>query len=132
MNTTDPIADLLTRIRNIMIVKRDEVIIPYSKMKERILEIFKNEGYIKSYRITTDQFRKNLVVYLKYTHDGSSVIRGLEKVSVPGRRLYVKPKNIRPVLGGVGTGVVSTSSGLKTVKHCIRENIGGEYICKIW
>ena len=132
MVTSDPISDLLARIRNIIIAKKNEVRIPYSEMKEKILEVIRNEGYIKNFRIVTDKNKKNLLVYLKYTSDGRPVIRNIEKVSVPGRRVYVRSKNLAPVLGGVGTGVVSTSKGLKTVKQCIAENIGGEYICKIW
>jgi len=114
---TDPVADMLARIMNAVRVKHQEVIVPHSKLKESILEIFKDQGYIKNFRVVSDN---------------ESVIRGTEKISKPGRRIYVKSKNLDLVLGGLGTGVVSTSSGIKTVKQCKAEKVGGEYLCKIW
>jgi small subunit ribosomal protein S8 len=132
MVMTDPIADMLSRIRNAVQVNYQEVIVPYSKMKEGIVEILKNEGYIKNYRVAEDGSKKNLIIYLKYTETGESVIRGLKKISKPGRRVYTKSKNLDLVLGGLGTGIVSTSKGLMTVKQSIKEKVGGEYICQIW
>ncbi|KAA0258459.1 30S ribosomal protein S8 [Deferribacter autotrophicus] len=132
MVMTDPISDMLARIRNATMVKKQEVAIPYSKLKEAIAEIMKEEGYIKNYRILNEGVKKSLLLYLKYDAAGESVIRGLKRISTPGRRVYVKSKNLKPVLGGLGTGIVSTSRGIKTVKQCIKEKIGGEYICQIW
>lgn len=132
MSMTDPIADMLTRVRNALMVKHSEVLVPYSKIKENILVLLKDEGYIKNFRVVEKDNKKDIVVYLKYTDLGESVIRGIKRVSKPGRRVYVNQKNLRPVLGGLGNGVVSTSYGVKTVKQCLRDNIGGEYICQIW
>lgn len=132
MRLTDPIADMLTRIRNALMVKHQEVSIPHSVMKEKIIGIFKDEGYIKSFRVAVEEGHKNIVVYLKYTESGDSVIRGLKRVSKPGGRVYVNSKNLTTVLGGLGNGVVSTSRGIKTVKDCLTEKVGGEYICQIW
>lgn len=132
MRLTDPIADMLTRMRNALMVKHQEVSIPHSVLKEKILNIFKEEGYIKNFRVTTETGHKNIIVYLKYSETGESVIRGLKKVSKPGGRVYVNSKNLVTVLGGLGNGVVSTSRGIKTVKECLQERVGGEYICQIW
>lgn len=132
MVMTDPIADMLTRMRNAAMVKHHEVKVPYSKLKESILGLLKDEGYIKNFRVVSEGNFKTIIVYLKYTEAGDPVVRGLKKVSKPGRRVYTKFKNLTPVLGGLGTGVVSTSQGIKTVKRCIKEQIGGEYICQIW
>lgn len=132
MVMTDPISDMLSRIRNATMVKKEEVVIPHSKLKEAIVNILKEEGYIKNYRVLTEGTKKNILVYLKYDANGEPVIRGLKRVSTPGRRVYVKSKNLKPVLGGLGTGIVSTSQGIKTVKQCIKEKIGGEYICQVW
>ncbi|MCB4205110.1 30S ribosomal protein S8 [Deferribacterales bacterium Es71-Z0220] len=132
MVMTDPIADMLSRIRNAVQVNFQEVLIPYSKMKEGIASILKDQGYIKNYRVVEDGTKKNIVIYLKYTDTGESVIRGLKKISKPGRRVYTKSKNLDTVLGGLGTGIVSTSKGLLTVKQCQIEKVGGEYICQVW
>ncbi|MDK2791975.1 MAG: small subunit ribosomal protein [Deferribacteres bacterium] len=132
MVMTDPISDMLSRIRNAVQVNFQEVLIPYSKIKEGIAAILRDEGYIKNYRVVEDGSKKNIVVYLKYTETGESVIRGLKKISKPGRRVYTKSKNLDTVLGGLGTGIVSTSKGLMTVKQCLRDKVGGEYICQVW
>ncbi len=132
MVMTDPVSDMLARIRNANMVNHQQVSLPYSKLKESILEIMKNEGYIKNYRVETENNKSTINVLLKYSELGDPVIKGLKKVSKPGRRQYVKSKNLSPVLGGLGTGIVSTSYGLKTVKDCINEKIGGEYLCQIW
>jgi small subunit ribosomal protein S8 len=113
-------------------VNHPEVKIPHSKLKESVLEIMKSEGYIKNYRVVTENNKSTINVLLKYSELGEPVIKGLKRVSRPGRRKYVKSKNLSPVLGGLGTGIVSTSYGLRTVKQCIKEKIGGEYLCQIW
>jgi len=132
MGMTDPIADMLARIRNGLMVKKQEVEIPHSKLKESMIDLLKEEGYVKNSRVVDKGSFKTIVVYLKYTEDGESVIRGLKRVSKPGRRVYVNNKNLTPVLGGLGNGVISTSSGIKTVKQCLKDKIGGEYICQVW
>ena len=132
MGMTDPIADMLTRVRNALMVKHQEVVVPHSKMKEAVAGLFKEEGYVKNFRVVTDGIKKNIVIHLKYIDNGESVIRGIKRVSKPGQRVYVNTKNLKPVLGGLGNGVVSTSRGIKTVKQCIAEKVGGEYICQIW
>lgn len=129
---TDPVSDMLSRIRNAVRVKFQEVVVPHSKLKEGIAEILKNEGYIKNYRVIEDGSVKNILIYLKYTETGESVIRGLKRISKPGRRFYTKSKNLDIVLGGLGTGIVSTPKGLLTVKKCLSEKVGGEYMCQIW
>lgn len=132
MRLTDPIADMLARIRNALMVKHAEVSIPYSKMKESIANIFKEEGYIKNFRIVENGNKKDIIVYLKYNENNESVIRGLKRISKPGRRVYVNTKNLTLVLGGLGNGIISTSSGIKTVKECLQNKVGGEYLCQIW
>lgn len=132
MVMTDPVSDMLARIRNANMVNHQQVSLPHSKLKESILEIMKNEGYIKNYRVVTENNISTINILLKYSELGDPVIKGLKRVSTPGRRKYVKSKNLKPVLGGLGTGIVSTSRGLRTVKDCINEKIGGEYLCQIW
>lgn len=132
MVMTDPVSDMLARIRNANMVNHQQVSLPHSKLKESILEIMKNEGYIKNYRVVTEKNISTINILLKYSELGDPVIKGLKRVSTPGRRKYVKSKNLKPVLGGLGTGIVSTSRGLRTVKDCINEKIGGEYLCQIW
>ena len=129
MRLTDPIADMLARMRNALMVKHAEVAIPYSAIKERIM---KDEGYIKNYRIVPVGNHKDIVISLKYTDMNESVIRGLKRISKPGGRVYVNTKNLQLVLGGLGNGIISTSSGIKTVKQCLSEKVGGEYLCQIW
>lgn len=129
---TDPIADMLARMRNALMVRHQEVVVPHSKMKEAMADLFVNEGYVKNFRVANDGNRKNIIIHLKYNEYGESVIRGIKRVSKPGQRVYVNTKNLKPVLGGLGNGVVSTSRGIKTVKQCINEKVGGEYICQIW
>lgn len=132
MGMTDPIADMLARMRNALMVHHQEVVVPHSKMKEAMAVLFQEEGYVKNFRVANDGNRKNIIIHLKYNEYGESVIRGMKRVSKPGQRVYVNTKNLKPVLGGLGNGVVSTSRGIKTVKECINEKVGGEYICQIW
>jgi small subunit ribosomal protein S8 len=132
MSFNDPLSDMLARIRNSLLIKKEEVSFPYSKLKESIIKIFLNEGYINEYKITEENNKKYIVVSLRYTEHGEPTIRGLKRVSLPSRRVYIKPKNMKLVLGGLGTGVISTSEGMKTVKECRKVGIGGEYICQVW
>ena len=132
MRLTDPISDMLTRIRNALMVKHEKVKIPYSKMKENIALVLKQEGYIREFQIEPVGNHQDIVVFLKYTDMNDSVIRGLKRISKPGGRVYINTKNLTLVLGGLGNGIVSTSSGIKTVKQCLTEKVGGEYLCQIW
>lgn len=132
MRLTDPISDMLTRMRNALMVKHEDVAIPYSKIKESIADLLKSEGYIKDYKIVPVGIHRNIVVVLKYTDMNEPVIRGLKRISKPGGRVYINTKNLNLVLGGLGNGIVSTSAGIKTVKQCLTEKVGGEYLCQIW
>jgi len=128
---TDPIADMLTRVRNAVRIKAEKVDIPASRMKVEIAKILKEEGFIKSYKILKDKRQGVLRIVLKYVED-ESVISGLKRVSRPGRRVYVGKKEIPPVLGGIGVAILTTSKGIMTDKTSRREGVGGEVICHVW
>jgi small subunit ribosomal protein S8 len=128
---TDPIADLFTRIRNGQMVRHPRVDVPGSKMKSRIVEILKDEGYIKNFRYYEDGKQGVLRVYLKYQND-EPVIRGIKRISKPGRRNYVNRDTIPKVLNGLGVAIVSTSAGVFTDTQCREKGVGGEVIGHIW
>ena len=128
---TDPIADLFTRIRNGLMVRHPSVDMPGSKMKARIIEILKKEGYIKNFRIYEDNLQGVIRVYLKYSGD-QSVIRGIKRISKPGRRNYVKRDDVPKVLNGLGLAIMSTSSGVMTDNECREKGIGGEVLGYVW
>jgi len=128
---TDPIADLFTRIRNGLMVKHDAVIMPNSKMKTRIAEILKDEGFIKNFRVREDDKQGVLKVYLKY-HDGDAAIRGIKRISKPGRRTYVSARGIPRGLNGLGIALITTSSGVMTDELCREKGVGGEVLGYIW
>ena len=128
---TDPIADLFTRIRNGLMVKHDAVIMPNSKMKTRIAEILKDEGFIKNFRVREDDKQGLLKVYLKY-HNGDAAIRGIKRISKPGRRTYVSARGIPRVLNGLGIALITTSSGVMTDELCREKGVGGEVLGYIW
>ncbi|MBU1055754.1 MAG: 30S ribosomal protein S8 [Proteobacteria bacterium] len=132
MAIIDPIADMLTRIRNAGKARLNSVDIPASKLKAELARVFKNEGFIKNYKYIKDDKQGILRVYLKYGQNQSSAIYGIEMVSKPGRRTYVKSNKIKPILNGMGVAVLSTSKGLMTDKKAVKENLGGEVLCKIW
>lgn len=132
MTLTDPIADLLTRIRNATMVKQREVSIPSSRMKVEITKVLKEEGYIANFKVVDDNMQGVLKVTLKYTKDNQSVISGLKRVSKPGCRIYCSKDSIPKVLDGLGIVVVSTSSGIATGKKCEELGVGGEVLCQIW
>ncbi len=131
MNLTDPIADMLTRIRNANSAKHSTVSIPFSKIKESIANILKNEGYIVDFEIKEEGSKKDIVVSLKFV-DGEEVIKGLKRISKPGRRVYSSVENLPKVLGGLGIAVVSTPKGVLTDKECRKHSVGGEVLCYIW
>lgn len=129
---TDPISDMLTRIRNASMIRAEKVDIPASKLKLEIIKIFKEKGFIKGYKILKDKKQGILRISLKYAPDGEKAISGIKRVSKPGRKVYVDKKKIPTVMGGFGTAVISTSKGVVADAICNREKIGGEVLCYIW
>ena len=129
---TDPIADMLTRIRNAIHAGKRRVDIPRSKMKVSLAELLEREGYIKSFKVSDEGVQGTIRVFLKYTADQSSVIEGLERVSRPGLRVYADKGSIPKVLGGYGTTVLSTSQGILTGHEARLAGVGGEVICRVW
>ncbi|RZB34344.1 MAG: small subunit ribosomal protein S8 [Desulfobacteraceae bacterium Eth-SRB1] len=132
MAMSDPIADMLTRIRNAQKAQLNSVDIPGAKLKIELAKVLKDEGFIKNYKFIKDSKQGVLRVYLKYGSGYSSVILGIERVSKPSRRVYVKSKDIKPVLNGMGVSILSTSKGMVTDKTARDKNIGGEVICNVW
>jgi len=132
MTMTDPIADMLTRIRNALMVRHPQVVVPSSKMKLAIVRILKEEGYIQDYRVTKDRPQPMIVITLKYDENGQPVISGLKRVSKPGRRIYVGRKEIPWVLSGMGIAILSTPKGVITDKQARRLKVGGEVVCYVW
>jgi small subunit ribosomal protein S8 len=128
---TDPIADMLTRIRNAMQIKAEKVDIPISKMKLEIAKILKEEGFIRAYKILKDRRQGILRVIPKYM-ETESVITGLKRISKPGRRVYVGSDEIPSVMGGLGVAILTTSKGILSDRTCRREHIGGEVLCHVW
>ena len=129
---TDPIADMLTRIRNALTVKKETVEVPASNMKRAIADIMLKEGYIKDVKEVDDGYNGKLVITLKYTDDRTSVIGGLERISKPGLRTYSGAKTMPKVLGGYGIAIVSTNKGIMTDKQAKAQNVGGEVLCYIY
>ena len=132
MNTTDPIADMLTRIRNANSAKHKTVDVPSSKMKTAIAEILFKEGYIKSFEIISDENQGIIRITLKYDEKGTRVIDGIKRISKPGLRVYANREELPKVLNGLGTAIISTSQGLKTDKEAREAGIGGEVLAYIW
>ncbi|MBU6351633.1 MAG: 30S ribosomal protein S8 [Chloroflexi bacterium] len=128
----DPIADMLTRIRNANLVKQKQVVMPSSKIKTSIAAILAEEGFIDGYAVTEETPQPRLIVRLKYTAQGRPVISGLDRVSRPGRRFYSGSKEIPWVRSGLGINIVSTPKGLMTGRKARRERLGGEILCNIW
>ena len=129
---TDPIADMLTRIRNALMVKKETVEIPASNMKKAIAGILLKEGYVKDVQTVEDGYNGKIVITLKYTDNKSSVIEGLKRVSKPGLRTYSGAKEMPKVLGGYGIAIVSTSKGIMTDKQAKAQDVGGEVLCYVW
>ena len=132
MNTTDPIADMLTRIRNANSAKHKTVDIPASKMKTAIAEILFREGYIKSFELINDETQGIIRVTLKYDEKGTRVIDGIKRISKPGLRVYAGKEELPKVLNGLGIAIISTSKGLKTDKEAREAGMGGEVLAYIW
>jgi small subunit ribosomal protein S8 len=129
---TDPIADLLTRIRNASRAEHEKVDIPASKLKVRLTEILKEEGFIKSFRLLEDKTAGTLRVYLKYGPGNERIISGIVRVSKPGRRVYVTRDRIPSVLGGMGVAILSTSRGVMTDREVRKQGLGGEVLAYVW
>lgn len=129
---TDPIADMLTRIRNANKAMHDRAEMPTSRLKEQIARILKEEGYIRDYQVVKGESFDTLVVILKYGKGRERVITGIKRVSKPGRRVYARQDRLPRVLGGMGTAILSTSKGVITSRTAEKEGIGGEVICFVW
>ena len=132
MAMSDPIADMLTRVRNAGKAKFNSVDIPGSKMKFELAKLLKDEGYIRNYKFIKDNKQGILRVYLKYNEKQEHSILRIDRVSKPSKRVYMKGKDVKPVYNGLGIAVLSTSKGIMTDKHARENNIGGEIICNVW
>ncbi|UCB43473.1 MAG: 30S ribosomal protein S8 [Dehalococcoidales bacterium] len=132
MTVTDPIADMLTRVRNAVMVRHDSVMMPSSKMKLAIASILKEEGFISDYEVVRGKTQRVIKIHLKYRDRNEPVISGLERVSKPGLRVYVQRKEIPRVYGGLGIAILSTPEGVITGQQAWRRGIGGELLCYIW
>ena len=129
---TDPIADMLTRIRNAVAIERPAVEMPLSKVKRGVAEVLKREGYIWDFSEVEDEPAKKLRIDLKYGPNGERVIRHIKRVSKPGRRVYSRAREMRPILQGLGITVVSTSRGVISDREARQRNLGGEVLCEVW
>jgi small subunit ribosomal protein S8 len=132
MTMTDPIADMLTRLRNANSAYHDTVGMPYSKIKSRIAEILQQEGYIAGWRVEDAEVGRNLVIILKFGNQRERSIAGIKRVSKPGLRVYAKKDNLPKVLGGLGVAIISTSGGLLTDKQANKRGVGGEVLAYVW
>ena len=128
---TDPIADMLTRIRNANQMRKETVVIPTSKVKSAILEVLKNEGFIVDYSVSTD-LKSETTITLKYTENNQRVIKGLKRISKPSLHVYAKSEDLPKVLNGLGVAIISTSQGIMTDKQARKLNIGGEVLAFVW
>lgn len=133
MSMTDPIADLLSRIKTAHLAKHDRLDAPASKVKVEICRLLKEQGYIEDYQLLEDDpIRKQVRILLRYTPQGDPMIRHIKRISSPGRRVYRGADDLRPVLNGLGIGIVSTSQGLLTDAEARRRRVGGEILCEVW
>ena len=132
MAMTDPISDMLVRIRNAIKAKHEKVNIPASKLKNEIAVILKEEGFIKNFKLIKDRKQGILRIYLKYENETESVIQGLKRISKPGCRIYATQGNVPMVLNGMGVAILSTNKGVLTDKVCREQKVGGEVLCHVW
>lgn len=132
MSVTDPIADLLTRMRNANQMRYNEVVVPSSNLKMEIVKILKSEGYITNYKLEKGEVQDNIIITLKYGKNKERVISGLKRISKPGLRVYAKAEEIPTVLNGLGISIVSTSKGIMTGKEAKKNNLGGEVLAYVW
>lgn len=129
---TDPIADMLTRIRNANRMKQEKVDIPSSRLKLELAKVLKDEGYVKSVKLVKDRKQGLIRIYLKYVDEEMPVIQGMKRISKPSRRVYVGTDAIPRVIGGLGVAILSTPKGILTGKRAKKENVGGEILCHVW
>ena len=129
---TDPIADMLTRIRNAALARHDRTDMPYSRLKEHVARVLKSEGFLDDVRVSDGEGHKQLTVVLRYGRDKQSALDGVRRVSTPGRRVYVRHDRIPRVLSGMGVSILSTSHGVMTDKDARKQRVGGELICEVW
>ena len=132
MNMTDPIADMLTRVRNALQARHPKVDVPASKLKAEIVRILKEEGFIANFKVADEEGKRTIKIYLKYSADNQPVISRIVRVSRPGRRVYVGQKEIPRVLGGMGINILTTPRGVMTGRTAYRERVGGEILCEVW
>lgn len=132
MSMSDPLADMLTRIRNAGKAKHKSVDIPGSQLKTALADVLKEAGFIKNFKFIKDNKQGIIRIYLKYEANDRHVIYGIKRVSKPSRRVYVGSRDVKPVLNGLGISILSTSKGLITDKQAIAQNVGGEVLCEIW
>jgi small subunit ribosomal protein S8 len=129
---TDPLADMLTSIRNALQARHTKVDVPASRLKAEVARILKEEGFLAAFKLIEENKRKVLRLYLKYGPDKQSVISGLRRVSKPGRRVYRGRREIKPVIGGLGISILTTPRGLKTGRTARKDGVGGEVLCEVW
>lgn len=132
MAVTDPIADMLTRVRNANLARHDHVLVPASKLKLEVAKVLKAQGYIQKYDLVDDKRQGRLRIHLRYGDDREPVISGLRRISKPGLRVYVDADHIPRVMGGLGVAVLSTSRGVLTDRDARRRRVGGEVLCYVW
>lgn len=132
MGMTDPVADMLTRIRNGCQAKNDKVSIPLSRLKIEVVKVLKEEGYVKNFKVSRDKARGVLTVFLKYDDKNTSVIMGIKRVSKPGKRVYATKDRLPKVMSGLGVSILSTSKGIMTGEEAGKAGIGGEVLCEVW
>ncbi len=129
---TDPIADMLTMIRNALQARQAKVDLPASRLKGELARVLKEEGFVAAYKVIEEKKKKVLRVYLKYGPNKQSVITGLRRVSKPGRRVYRQRTEIKPVIGGLGVNILTTPKGIMTGRQARRQGVGGEVLCEVW
>jgi small subunit ribosomal protein S8 len=132
LTTTDPIADMLTRIRNAIMARHDHVLMPASRTKLAIAGVLKSEGFISDYEVSHGKVQRTINIHIKYDENRQPVISGLKRVSKPGLRVYVQKKEIPRVYGGLGIAILSTPRGVMTGEQAWRQNLGGELLCHVW
>jgi small subunit ribosomal protein S8 len=130
--TTDPVADMLTRIRNAVLARHDFTLVPASSIKLAIAKILREEGFIHDYEVVKGKPQRMIKIYLKYSEDSGPVIAGLKRVSKPGLRIYTQRKEIPRIMGGLGIAILSTPKGVLTGQEAWRQGVGGELLCYIW
>jgi small subunit ribosomal protein S8 len=132
MAVSDPIADMLTRIRNATLARHDEVLMPSSRMKLYIAKILKQEGFISDYEVLSERAQRQIKMALRYGEKNAPIINGIKRISKPGLRIYVQSQEIPRIYGGLGIAIISTSKGLMTGQKAWRQKIGGELLCYVW